>query len=219
MPTVSPIHDPAALLQVRDLHFSYPQQTLFGGWACSIPAGLTSLCGDEGSGKTTLLRLLAGELPADEGQFEVRGVRLDPQTAAYRQQVFWANPRSDALDQITAVAYFASLRPRYPTLDVDLLEELVDVLGLTQHRDKPMYMLSTGSKRKVWLAAAFASGTAVTLLDDPLAALDAASVDCVMELLEDAADHPSRAWVVAHHDPLDGLALAATISLDGRAAP
>lgn len=219
MKNTVPPHHFAAVLQVLGLCFAYPQQTLFSGWDCTIGPGLTSLRGEEGSGKTTLLRLLAGELPADAGQLQVGGVQLDIQPDAYRQHVFWANPRSDALDQITAAAYFVSLRLRYPMLNADLLEELVDLLGLTPHRDKPLYMLSTGSKRKVWLAAAFASGAAVTLLDDPLAALDSVSAGCVMELLEDASEHPSRAWVVAHHEPLEGLALAATISLDDRIAP
>lgn len=217
MNDTAPLHHSAAVLQVQGLCFAYPQQPLFSGWDCTIGPGLTSLRGEEGSGKTTLLRLLAGDLPADAGLLQVCGVRLDTQPDAYRKQVFWANPRSGALDQITAAAYFASLRVRYPALDADLLEELVNILGLSPHRDKPLYMLSTGSKRKVWLAAAFASGAAVTLLDDPTAALDSASVGCVMELLEDASAHTSRAWVVAQHEPPDGLALAATITLDDRA--
>ena len=57
-----------------------------------------------------------------------------------------------------------------------VLQHLIQAFELTPHLEKPLYMLSTGSKRKVWLAAAFASGAAVTLLDQPFAALDKASV-------------------------------------------
>jgi energy-coupling factor transporter ATP-binding protein EcfA2 len=74
-------------------------------------------------------------------------------------------------------------------------------------------MLSTGSKRKVWLAAAFASGAAVTLLDEPFAALDKASINLVLELLQDAAIHATRAWVVADYEAPRGVPLALTISL------
>jgi energy-coupling factor transporter ATP-binding protein EcfA2 len=74
-------------------------------------------------------------------------------------------------------------------------------------------MLSTGSKRKVWLAGAFASGATVTLLDEPFAALDKASIGFVMELLEEAAHHPKRAWVLAHHEAPGAVPLAAIIEV------
>jgi energy-coupling factor transporter ATP-binding protein EcfA2 len=103
--------------------------------------------------------------------------------------------------------------PRYPDWDEPLLDELIAGLSLTPHVEKPMYMLSTGSKRKVWLAAAFASGAAVTLLDEPFAALDKASIGLVLELLQDAADHPARAWVVADYEAPAQVPLVAVIAL------
>jgi len=74
-------------------------------------------------------------------------------------------------------------------------------------------MLSTGSKRKVWLSAAFASGAAVTLIDEPFVALDKRSIDFLLELLQDVADHPARAWVVADYTAPAGVPLAAMVEL------
>jgi ABC-type Mn2+/Zn2+ transport system ATPase subunit len=90
---------------------------------------------------------------------------------------------------------------------------LVDVLGLAPHIDKPLYMHSTGSKRKVWLAAALASGATLTLLDEPFAALDKSSIRRILELLQEAAQHTHRAWVVADYEAPPGVALAHTIDL------
>lgn len=169
--------------------------------------------GGDGSGKTTLLRLLAGELPVQGGQLQVNDASLRDQPAAYRQQVFWADPRSDAFEQITPAAHLKSLHHLYPGLDELRWSELIKGLSLAPHLDKPLYMLSTGSKRKVWLAAAFASGAAVTLLDEPFAALDKASIGFVLELLQDAAHHPARAWVLAHYEAPDDVPLAQIIDL------
>ena len=58
-----------------------------------------------------------------------------------------------------------------------------------------------------------ARGLPVTLLDQPFAALDGPSVRCVRELLEDAANHTTRAWVVADHEAPPGLRLAGDIAL------
>lgn len=207
--------DPNAtpVLQVDGLCFSYSKADLFTSWSARIPAGLTLLRGADGSGKTTLLRLLAGQLPAMAGLLQIGQVRLDVQPDAYRRQIFLADPWTDVFDQMTAANYFHSLKGAHHEFDDALLRELIDGLALMPHLDKPLYMLSTGSKRKVWLAAAFSSGAAVTLLDEPFAALDKMSIGFLMELLKDAAYHPSRAWVLTHHEAPGDLPLAACIEL------
>ncbi len=214
---VLPIEDcavgPLAALQVDGLCFAYPQRELFTDWSARITPGVTLVRGGYGSGKSTLLRLLAGELPAQAGQLRLNNASLREQPGAYRQQLFWADPRSCALDQITPLDYVHSLQRLYPGLNETLWGELSQGLALTPHLDKPLYMLSTGSKRKVWLAAAFAAGAAVTLLDEPFAALDKASIGLVLELLQDAARHPTRAWVLAHYEAPGDVPLAQIIDL------
>jgi ABC-type cobalamin/Fe3+-siderophores transport system ATPase subunit len=64
---------------------------------------------------------------------------------------------------------------RYAGFDQTVLLQLIDGLALEPHLFKQIQMLSSGTRRKVWIAAAFASGAALTLLDDPLAALDKSS--------------------------------------------
>ena len=202
-----------AVLQVKGLCFHYPQRELFTDWSARIPPGVTLVRGGDGSGKTTLLRLLAGELPVDSGRLQLNEASLDEQPGAYRQQVFWADPRSEAFDQMTPVDYFESQQRLHPGFDTPLLADLIEGLSLAPHLDKFLYMLSTGSKRKVWLAAAFASGAALTLLDEPFAALDKASINFVMALLKEAANHSARAWVIAHYEAPGDTPLAAIIDL------
>lgn len=203
----------SAVLQAQGLCFSYPQRVLFTDWTASIPAGVNWVQGDDGSGKTTLLRLLGAELLPQSGELQIGGVRLADQPDSYRSQVFWADPHSRAHDALTPLVYWESIQSRYVRWDADLLLELAHGLSLTEHLHKAMYMLSTGSKRKVWLAAAFASGATVTLLDEPFAALDKASIALVLELLQEAATHPARAWLVADYQAPRGVPLAVTIAL------
>ena len=202
-----------AVLSAENLAFAYPGQSLFADWSASIGPGVTLLRGGDGRGKTTLLRLLAGELAAQAGRLQIKGTRLDEQPVAYQRQVFWTAPRTDAHDALTTDAWLESLRQRYPSLDMQVWTRLIDGLSLTPHQGKPVYMLSTGTKRKLWLAGAFASGAAVTLLDEPFAALDKPSIQVVTELLQEAAQHPTRAWIVAHHEAPEGVELAGVIDL------
>lgn len=202
-----------AILQAANLTFHYPGQELFSNWSAAIPAGVTLVRGGDGRGKSSLLRLLAGDLTAQAGRLEIKGVCLEEQPEAYRRQVFWVDPRSEAFDQMTAREYFASLHAAYPGFDDTLLPALAEGLSLTPHLDKKLYMLSTGSKRKVWIAAAFAAGAAVNLLDDAFAGLDKASINFVVKMLNQLAGDAGRAWVIALYEAPEGVELAALVDL------
>jgi len=204
----------APILVVKDLCFAYPgQPPLLRGWSASITAGLTQLYGDDGSGKSTLLRLMAGRLPA-EGQLSLAGASSTVDPKSYQQGVFFVHPETDEFDQITASSCTSMLRAGDAGFDEARWESCVEGFSLAPHLAKPMYMLSTGSKRKVWLAAALASGRALTLLDEPTAGLDNASIRFLWRALADAA-RPSngRAIVVASAVHVDAVALSASIEL------
>ena len=205
-----------ALLQACGLHFHHPGNLLFTDFSATVRAGVNLLKGGDGRGKSTLLRLLAGELLAQKGTLKINGVSLHDQPQAYRQQVFWTEIRSDAFDSLTALAYFESVRRRYKGFSDNLLSELIEGLSLTPHLEKQLFMLSTGSKRKVWIAAAFASNATVTLLDEPFAALDTASINFMLQKLQQlqvAANCAERAWVLADYKAPTGVPLAGLIDL------
>lgn len=179
----------------------------------ALPPGVSWVGGGEGRGKSSVLRLLAGDLRVPGAVLQLGDAAFPAQAAAYVRQVFWMDPRTVAHDAIPARQFLDATAARYPQWNAALQAHLVDVLGLATHIDKPLYMHSTGSKRKVWLTAALASGATLTLLDEPFAALDKASIRSILALLEDAAQHAQRAWVVADYEAPPGVALAHTIHL------
>jgi ABC-type multidrug transport system ATPase subunit len=210
----TPMKQPSTvILQATGLVFHYPERELFSDWSAAIPAGVTLVRGGDGRGKSSLLRLLAGALPAQAGSLFIDGVSLAGHPERYRRQVFWMDPRSEECDQMTAREYFVSLHAAYPGFDETQLPSLADGLSLTPHLDKKLFMLSTGSKRKVWLAAAFAAGARLNLLDDPFAGLDKASINFVVKTLNQAAADPAQAWVIALYEAPEGVPLAALIDL------
>lgn len=191
---------PALLLAVQDLSHG-PLHNLSHTW----PAGVSWVCGDEGKGKTTLLRLLAGD--------------VHPTTGTVAQPaggVFWVDLQGPEHDATTVQACWSHLRKRYPQWNEDLLNDLAQALDMTRHLDKQLHMLSAGSRRKVMVIAALASGACVTLLDQPFVALDFASIGIIKEFLHDAAEHPSRAWIVADYEAPNDLPLATVLNLDTR---
>jgi len=201
------------ILQAHKLRFGWPDRPLFDDLSFSIPPGLSLVRGDDGCGKSSLIRLMAGDLLPQSGTLGIQGIRLDEQHDAYRQQVFWIDPQTEAHDAISAAGYLDSLSHHFPRFNAEALTDLVRGFALAPHLAKPMYMLSAGSKRKVWLSAAFAAGSPLTLIDQPFAALDAPSMRFLNELLQAAASHPSRAWVIADYEAPAGIKLTSVIDL------
>lgn len=202
------------VLSIHDLSFGWSgAPRLFEGLNLRIRPGVTLITGEESCGKTTLLRLMAGEYHPLTGRLCLRGHDLNHAPEAYRAECTWIDPQTQAHEAQTADGMLTCVRARRPEPDNGAWNEVIDGLGLEPHLHKPLYMLSTGSRRKVWLAMAMLAPAALTLLDHPFAALDAPSIRFVRSWLQDASDHPTRAWVIADHTPPEGVSLAGTVWL------
>ncbi len=174
---------------LRDVSFGFAGQALLQGVSFDIHPGLTLLQGGDGRGKSTLLRIVAGQLQPQAGTVLRRA-----QTVFFDGQVPAA-----ADDAVLARAWLQSHRQHHVAWDEGLAAELASAFRLQDHLPKPLYMLSTGSRRKLGLVAAAASGAQLTLVDNAFAGLDAPSCRCFTEVLRQAAAGRQRSWVLADH--------------------
>lgn len=179
----------SALLEARRLSFAYPQRPLFADLSFVVRPGLTLVRGGDGAGKSTLLRLMAGTQAPDAGSLHRPA-----------GEPFLADPADAVDDPLTVRAWLAARRARHAGWDEAIERALIDGFSLTEHVDKGLFMLSTGSRRKAGLVAAFASGAPLVLLDTPFAGLDGPSRALLGELLAEGAASPDRGWVVADHE-------------------
>jgi ABC-type multidrug transport system ATPase subunit len=193
---------PITLVQAEGLGFSIGGRPLLDKLTFTIGPGLHFVCGGEGRGKSSLLHLMAGRLHAHTGSLSRPAASL-----------YFEDPGDPGDDNTPAHEWLTSRRQRFAEWDSARADEAIAEFGLADHVDKPMYMLSTGSRRKVALVGALASGAALTLLDVPFAALDAASCRRLIARLAEAADDPCCAWVLADYELPAGLA---AVPLAGR---
>ena len=167
---------------------------LLAGLDFELKPGLHLIQGGEGRGKTALLRLLAGLLAPDAG-------RLERQLASQA----WPEPLDPARDAQQAADWLAEERASHAAWHADTAAALQEAWQLGPHMAKQMHMLSAGSRRKLGLLAAAASGAELVLLDMPFAALDGVSRRVLLELLEDAARQRRQIWVMADYAAPPGL--------------
>ena len=155
--------------------------------------GVHLLVGPNGSGKTTLLNLVAGVLVPDAGKVTIEGVpALDA-----RERVFLVPSVTPAIPWLSGRACIDFTASLFPTRErADAVDSVIERLGLAPFVDKPLGEMSSGTAKKVLIAAAFASGTPVVLFDEPTNELDAASIAFFLELLGAAT---ARTILVATH--------------------
>jgi heme exporter protein A len=156
---------------------------------------LLALVGPNGAGKTTLLRLIAGLLRAAEGRLELAGGEADTPIG---EQVHYVG-HQDALKPSLSVAENLNFWAAF--LGGKSSAGGLEAVGLEGLADLPAAYLSAGQRRRLALARLLCAPRPIWLLDEPTAALDAASQEKLGELMR-AHLATGGLIVAATHGPL-----------------
>ncbi|MET3662294.1 heme ABC exporter ATP-binding protein CcmA [Aquamicrobium ahrensii] len=154
--------------------------------------------GPNGSGKSTLLRVVAGLLPAADGEVRLEGGSEDwPTPAAACHYVGHLNAMKTALTVNENLDFWRRFAGE-PALGV---AEALEEVGLGHIGHLPFGYLSTGQKRRAALARLLVSHRPVWLLDEPTAGLDKASEARLSEMMD---QHLAEGGIIvaATHLPL-----------------
>ena len=198
------------MVQALQVSFGYPGRAVADQASHCWPPGLCLVQGDEGAGKTSWLKALAGQLSL------VRGVlhyAFSEDASLPAASCFWQDPRqplNDVHSHMTTSSWAALQRSIYPHWSAAQFEQHVQGFGLEPHLNKPLLALSSGTQRKLWMAAGWASGAELVLIDEPLAALDKPSERYVQQALAAMAlalkdPKRPRSVIVAHWDAMQGV--------------
>ncbi len=134
-----------------------------------------TLLGPSGCGKTTILRMVAGFEQPDSGEvvFEGRRIDRDPPERRDVGMVFQSYALFPNMTVGDNVAFALKVKGRPRTEQQAVVNEYLNLVQLTDLRDRFPHQLSGGQRQRVALARALAKRPKVLLLDEPLSALDA----------------------------------------------
>ena len=135
-----------------------------------------ALLGPNGSGKTTLLKVLAGLLAPTAGKVAVCGLDTGRGRVAFRRGIGYAGHRPHHYPDLT-VRENLTMVSRFFLVDnhVSRMDRLTRDLGIESHLDLRAGALSRGQQQRLALAIALLPEPRLLLLDEPEAALDAAT--------------------------------------------
>ncbi|GAA3464697.1 ABC transporter ATP-binding protein [Saccharothrix longispora] len=176
---------------------------------------VVALLGPNGAGKTTALRALAGLLPLTGGHLRLDGRSWDeppgvfvpperrPIGVVFQDYLLFAH-----LSALENVAFGPRARGARKADARATALGWLDRVGLAEHAAAKPRALSGGQAQRVALARALATDPGLLLLDEPLAALDAATRLHVRTELGRHLDRFPGGAVLVTHDPLDAMVLA-----------
>ena len=197
------------MLTLNNLKKSYDQTSILNGISLSIETGeIVSILGPSGSGKTTLLNCILGITEIDSGSVvfngqDVTGVSMEERGFNIVFQDYALFPNLNAYENIT---YGLKNKPGISTQQE--VNELIELLGLSQHLDKHIDQLSGGQKQRVALARTIVMKPKILLLDEPLSALDGVIKESIKEKIKTIAKEFHLTTIIITHDPEEALTLS-----------
>ena len=166
-----------------------------------------AIMGPSGSGKSTLMHVLAGLDRPTGGTVVLDGTELNglddaDLTQLRRDKLGFIFQFFNLLPILTAeenIVLPLSIAGREP--DPELLESLIDAVGLGDRRTHRPAELSGGQQQRVAVARALVSRPAVVFADEPTGNLDSVASDEVLQMLRSAVDDYGQTVVMVTHDP------------------
>lgn len=168
-----------AAIQVRDLHYTYPDGTCaLRGVSFDVARGRSAaLIGGNGAGKSTLLLHLAGCLFPQRGEVRIGDTVITRQTSEQARRavgmVFQDPDDQLFMPTVEEDVAFGPANAGYAPDEIERrVVQALDCVGMTYVRKRPPYRLSAGEKRAAAIATALALEPEILVMDEPSSHLD-----------------------------------------------
>lgn len=195
------------VLHARNLHFGYQEKSVLHDISFSLPRGkLIGIVGPNGSGKSTLLKLLAGQLPLQQGEVDIHGQPLASfSTKALARQLAFLPQRPVMADGIRVEQLVQYGRhphqgwfSHWSEEDARQTDRARKLMQLGPIWQRIASSLSGGQAQRAWLGMILAQNTDLILLDEPTSALDIGLQTEVMESIRQITAEDRTVLLVIH---------------------
>ncbi|SEK27571.1 ABC transporter ATP-binding protein [Ruminococcus albus] len=212
-------------LEIQDVKKSYGKDTSYiqvlKGVSTRVEKGqMCVIQGTSGSGKSTLLNCIGGLDTMDSGSVKVDGKEIfglcPAELSDYRRdylgfifQFYNLVPNLTVRENIQVCGYLTD-----SPLD---MEELLDVLGLTEHQNKFPAQLSGGQQQRCAIARALIKNPKLLLCDEPTGALDSKTSRDILILLEKInKKYGTTMLIVTHNNSIKNMVHKVIVIKDGQ---
>lgn len=176
-------------IQLEEASKRFQYEWIFKNLHLSLQSGDSlAITGSNGSGKSTLLKCIAGSIPLSSGKISFLKDKPVPDSDWFRFLTIAAPylelPEEFSLKEVLQF-HFKFKKPKSNLS----LEEMLQILYLEQHMNKPISQFSSGMKQRLKLGLALFSDVDLVLLDEPTSNLDKKGISWYLEMVEKFAQN------------------------------
>ncbi|MFC1900324.1 metal ABC transporter ATP-binding protein [Chloroflexota bacterium] len=203
------------VIEIENAVVSYREDVALRGVSIKIEAGeFVGIVGPNGAGKTTLLTVVNGLGKLLEGRVRVLGNPLHPgnghslrKKVGYVAQVENIDPRMPmSVREVAMIGRYGvlGLFSRPGSSDWKIVDEMLELVGMTHLSSRPIGHLSGGEQQRVAIARCLAQEPELFLLDEPTASLDWKAQTEILQLVKRIHDERGLTTLFVTHD-LDAM--------------
>ncbi|MGI8638862.1 MAG: FHA domain-containing protein [Pyrinomonadaceae bacterium] len=168
------------------------------------PNEFVGLLGPSGAGKSTLMEAMNGMRPASGGSVLINNLDLYQHLDSLKQSIGYV-PQDDIIHRELTVYrtlyYVAKLRLSSDVSSTEIkqiIDEVLDVTGISERRDVPINQLSGGQRKRVSIAVELITKPSIIFLDEPTSGLDPATEEKIMKLFRQIAESGRTVILTTH---------------------
>jgi ABC-type multidrug transport system ATPase subunit len=187
-------------IQLEEATKRFQYEWIFKNLNLKIESGESiAVTGSNGSGKSTLLKCISGAIPLTSGKISFKKENQSISESDWFSYLSIAAPYMELPEEFSLrelLHFHFKFKNCFHELTVD---QIIGILYLEEHSDKPISHFSSGMKQRVKLGIALFSEVELVLLDEPTSNLDKKGIEWYQNLI--AKYKSDRTIVVCSNDP------------------
>lgn len=189
------------LLEVKNINKNFGRKQVLSYVSFTLREGeILGFIGPNGAGKTTTIKLILGLQSFKSGQVKINGydIQKDFRKAIINVGAIVESP--DLYMYLTGRKNLEMIAAVYPNVTKERIEEVINLVGLTNRIDDKVSKYSLGMRQRLGIAGALIHKPNVLILDEPTNGLDPEGIKELRDLLKNLAKNSKMGILISSHN-------------------